>query len=128
MPTNSLSSFNILSLLKLDWSANCKQWLNRVKNQGLTSWLPLNLNILINACSTAHLCLTVQPHGLQPTKLLCPWDYPSKNTGIGCHILLQGILINVLGHNGKNYYKKEYTYKIFEIYNIYKCKYILIYK
>ena len=90
-----------------------------VKNQGLTSWLPVNLNILINACSIAHLCLSVQPHRLQPTRLLCPWDYPSKNTGMGCHILLQGILINVLGHNGKNYYKKEYTYKIFEIYNIY---------
>ena len=31
------------------------------------------------------------PHGLQPTKLLCPWDSPGKNTGVGCHSLLQGI-------------------------------------
>ena len=34
---------------------------------------------------------SLQPSGLQPTKLLCPWDFPSKNTGLGCHFLLQGI-------------------------------------
>ena len=26
-----------------------------------------------------------------PTKLLRPWDFPGKNTGVGCHFLLQGI-------------------------------------
>ena len=31
------------------------------------------------------------PHGLQPPRLLCPWDFPSKSTGVGCHFLLQGI-------------------------------------
>ena len=31
------------------------------------------------------------PHGLQPTRLHCPWDAPGKNTGAGCHALLQGI-------------------------------------
>ena len=30
-------------------------------------------------------------HGLLPTRLLCPWDSPGKNTGVGCHFLLQGI-------------------------------------
>ena len=30
----------------------------------------------------------VQPRRRQPTKLLCPWDSPGKNTGVGCHILL----------------------------------------
>ena len=29
-----------------------------------------------------------QPHGLQPSKLFCPWDLPSKSTGVGCHCLL----------------------------------------
>ena len=33
------------------------------------------------------------PYGLQPTRLLCPWDSPGKNTGVGCHFLLQGILL-----------------------------------
>ena len=30
-------------------------------------------------------------HGLVPTRLLCPWNYPGKNTGVGSHALLQGI-------------------------------------
>ena len=34
-----------------------------------------------------------RPHGLQPTRLLCPWDSPGKNTGVGCHALLQGIFL-----------------------------------
>ena len=32
-------------------------------------------------------------HGLWPTRLLCPWDFPGKNTGMGCHFLLQGIFL-----------------------------------
>ena len=28
-------------------------------------------------------------HGLQPTRLLHPWDFPGKSTGVGCHCLLQ---------------------------------------
>jgi len=31
----------------------------------------------------------VRPHRWQPTRLLCPWDSPGKNTGVGCHCLLQ---------------------------------------
>ena len=34
---------------------------------------------------------SLRPHGLLPTRLLCPWDFPGKNTGVGCHALLQGI-------------------------------------
>ena len=30
-----------------------------------------------------------RPHGLQPTRLLRPWDFPGKSTGVGCHCLLQ---------------------------------------
>ena len=32
-----------------------------------------------------------RPQGLQPTRLLCPWDSPGKNTAVGCHALFQGI-------------------------------------
>ena len=31
-----------------------------------------------------------RPHGLQPTRLLHPWDFPGKSTGVGCHCLLRG--------------------------------------
>ena len=34
---------------------------------------------------------TVQPHRRQPIRLLCPWDSPGKNTGVGCPFLLQGM-------------------------------------
>ena len=34
---------------------------------------------------------SLQPHGLQPTRLLCPWNFPGKSAGVGCHILVQGI-------------------------------------
>ena len=34
---------------------------------------------------------SLRPHGLQLTRLLCPWNSPGKNTGVACHFLLQGI-------------------------------------
>ena len=42
------------------------------------------------------LCLFTQScpaHGLEPSRLVCPWDSPGKNTGLGCHFLLQGIFL-----------------------------------
>ena len=43
---------------------------------------------LLFSCSV---CLTfLQPHGLQPTSLLCPWDSPGKHTGVGCHFFSRG--------------------------------------
>ena len=41
--------------------------------------------LVTQSCST--LCHT----RLQPTRLFCPWNSPGKNTGVGCHFLLQGI-------------------------------------
>ena len=37
---------------------------------------------------------SVQPHGQQLTRLLCPQDSPGKNTGVGCHFLLYYIRID----------------------------------
>ena len=34
---------------------------------------------------------SLRPHGLYPARLLHPWDSSDKNTGVGCHSLLQGI-------------------------------------
>ena len=42
----------------------------------------------------AQLCLTLcNPHGLQPTRLLSPWDFSGKDTVVVCHFLLQGIFL-----------------------------------
>ena len=44
------------------------------------------------ACVHAHFCPTLfNPRGLQPARLLCPWDFPGKNTGVGRHLLLTWI-------------------------------------
>ena len=34
---------------------------------------------------------SLRPHGLQAARLLCLWNSPGKNTGVSCHVLLQGI-------------------------------------
>ena len=46
--------------------------------------------------SESHLVVSdsLWPHGLQPARLLCLWNYPGKNTGVGSHSLLQGDLPN----------------------------------
>ena len=36
---------------------------------------------------------SVRPHRWQPTGLPCPWDSPGKNTGVGCHFLLQCVKV-----------------------------------
>ena len=36
--------------------------------------------------------LSVTP-GMQPSRLLCPWNFPGKNTGVWCHFLLQRIFV-----------------------------------
>ena len=43
--------------------------------------------------------LSSRVHGLQPTRLLCPWDSPGKNTGVGRHAFLQGIFLPIQGSN-----------------------------
>ena len=45
-------------------------------------------------CSVTKSCLTLlQPHRLHPARLLCPWDFPDNNTGVGYHFLFQGIFL-----------------------------------
>ena len=41
------------------------------------------------AAESRQSCPTLRPHGPQPTRLPPPWDSPGKNTGVGCHFLLQ---------------------------------------
>ena len=51
----------------------------------------------LNCCLVTPLCLTfLQPHGWRPARLLCPWDFPAKNSGVSCHFLFQGIFLTLL--------------------------------
>ena len=52
-----------------------------------------------------------RPHGLQPTRLLHPWEFPGKSTGVGCHCLLQILLYTSV-------YIYIYTYTYIYILNI----------
>ena len=44
----------------------------------------------VSVCVLSRL-LVLPPHGLSRAGLLCPWDFPDKNTGVGRHALLQRI-------------------------------------
>ena len=48
--------------------------------------LPSQLLLLLSHFSHVRLCATYR---WQPTRLPRPWDSPGKNTGVGCHFLLQ---------------------------------------
>ena len=56
----------------------------------LTVFSPFCVCVCVCMCVS---CLVVsdslQPHRPQPTRPLCPWDSPGKNTGVGCHFLLR---------------------------------------
>ena len=52
---------------------------------------------------------SLRPHGLQPTKparLLHPWDFPGKNTVVGCHFLFQGIFLTQGLNLGLQYFRE----------------------
>ena len=53
----------------------------------------------------SHALLFVTPW-LQPTRLLCPWDFSGKDTGVGCHFLLQGIFPTQGSNLGLLYYRQ----------------------
>ena len=53
-------------------------------------WRNLLLIMGCCCCSVASVVSnSVRPHRRQPTRLSRPWDSPGKNTGVGCHFLLQ---------------------------------------
>ena len=58
-----------------------------VLTQVVDSWSYTNVCML----SSSVVPNSLWPHGLYLIRLLCPWNFPVKNTGVGCHFLLQGI-------------------------------------
>ena len=55
---------------------------------GVYSWM-----IFVHVCAQSVVSDSLQPHGLQPARLLCPWNFPSKSTGAGYYFFLQGIFL-----------------------------------
>ena len=54
-------------------------------------FFPMHLHTYESAAAAKSLqsCPTLRPHRRQPTRLPRPWDSPGKNSGVGCHFLLQ---------------------------------------
>ena len=60
-------------------------------------------NRFVHACSVASVVSNaLGPYGLWPPRLLCPWDSSGRNTGVGCHALLQGIF-PIQGSNPRHF-------------------------
>ena len=76
-------------LKQLDWEIWCLNQMhgkNESRDQMCVSYL------CVRACSTSSVMSnSLKPYGLQPTRLLCPWNSPGKDTRVGSHSLLQGI-------------------------------------
>ena len=56
-------------------------------------WLNGFIYDISSSVSHSVIFSSLQSQGLWPARLLCPQDFPGKNTGVGCHFLLQGIFL-----------------------------------
>ena len=54
---------------------------------------PSSRDVYVSVLSCSVLFNSLPPHGLKPASLLCPSNSPGKNTGVGCHALLQRIFL-----------------------------------
>ena len=63
------------------------------QSRGSLSSTAVGIHFPIYVPSHSVMSNSLWPHGLQPHRLLCPWDSTGKNTGMGCHFLLQGIFL-----------------------------------
>ena len=60
--------------------------------EAAVEWFYEDLQDLLEKWSLSVVSNFLGSHGLQPPRFLCPWDFPGKSTGGGCHFLLQGNL------------------------------------
>ena len=49
--------------------------------------------VCVSSCAWLLSLVSLLPYRLEPTRLLCPWGFPGKNTGVACHFLLQKIFL-----------------------------------
>ena len=66
-------------------------WQATVHSIAKSQTQPSTIDFTDSSVSRSVMPDSLQPHGLQPTGFICLWDFPGKDTGVGCHFLLQGI-------------------------------------
>ena len=89
---------NLIIYLQIQW--RCTQGVSAAKKT--IHWLSSGDNWWRDGTLKGKLCVfccsvmsvSLQAYGLLPASLLCPWNFPGKNTGVDCHFLLQGTFPN----------------------------------
>ena len=94
--------FNQYFLLKYSWFT--EMFISSVQQV-------IHLYICVCVCvSHSAVSNSLQPREPQPTRLLSPWNSPGKNTGVGCHFLLQHIYVYIC-----KYILKKYSFPLWLI-------------
>ena len=81
------------ALLSHCWAAIPKECAFGLKDVGTPKMVTTAGCQLVKCASRSVVSDSLRPHGLGLTRLLCPWDSPGQNTGVGGHSLLQGIFL-----------------------------------
>ena len=76
--------------------------LNSLKNNTATKCIFRCFSCACVVSCFSHIQFFATPWTIQPARLRCPWESPGKNTGLGCHFLLQGIFLTQ-GSNPSSY-------------------------
>ena len=77
----------------------CPHVVEKARELSRGSFIRALISFMRSPPSSSTMCVhlvvsdSLQPHGLQPTGLLCPRNFAGKNTGVGCHSLLQRIFL-----------------------------------
>ena len=88
-PRTSENLLICVSQKSVEWTLHPK---TNLKRQSAHEKILMSLEM--RACQVASVASdSLQPYGLQPVRLLCPWDSPGKNTGVGCPAFPQGIFL-----------------------------------
>ena len=86
-------------------------WQATVHSIAKSQTQPSTIDFTDSSVSRSVMPDSLQPHGLQPTGFICLWDFPGKDTGVGCHFLLQGIF-PIQGLNPDLLHCKQILYQL----------------
>ena len=75
-------------------SVNKRRWELLGESHRLSTTLSCSSTVLPYFGDHSVMSDSLRPHELKFSRLSCPWNFPAKNIGAGCHFLLQGILLN----------------------------------
>ena len=84
METNAISASWSVTPILIEYENSWLMSKNLMVAQMIGKWKSVSCSVMSNS---------LRPHWLQPARLLCPWNSLGKNTGVGCHFLLEGLFL-----------------------------------